>query len=273
MERLALLARERDVSHRHSHARELGPVGDADRGEGRQGACWIWASATSATRACCCAASTTRPSSCWTCASRCSMTAKIMPYYFYMCDMIPNAEHWRLSLAEAQQLQHDIMGYLPGFATPRFICDVPYVGKRWVHQVSRYDRRTRASRTGRRTTGPAWSWTTRSRWSASTSTTTRSTCSRGRPEVLARARGRDRSQLSLAVRGRGGDAGGTRETCRPHPRLVGSQLSHSSWLRDCTWARIPARASSGRTLLSWRPSRRRRETSAVAASAGPITAR
>jgi lysine 2,3-aminomutase len=66
--------------------------------------------------------------------------AKIMPYYFYMCDMIPNSEHWRLSLAEAQQLQHDIMGYLPGFATPRFICDVPYVGKRWVHQVSRYDR-------------------------------------------------------------------------------------------------------------------------------------
>jgi lysine 2,3-aminomutase len=65
--------------------------------------------------------------------------AKIMPYYFYMCDMIPNAEHWRLSLAEAQQLQHDIMGYLPGFATPRFICDVPYVGKRWVHQVARYN--------------------------------------------------------------------------------------------------------------------------------------
>jgi KamA family protein len=65
--------------------------------------------------------------------------AKIMPYYFYMCDMIPNAEHWRMSLAEAQKLQHDIMGYLPGFATPRFICDVPYVGKRWVHQVARYD--------------------------------------------------------------------------------------------------------------------------------------
>jgi lysine 2,3-aminomutase len=65
--------------------------------------------------------------------------AKIMPYYFYMCDMIPNAEHWRLSLAEAQRLQHHIMGYLPGFATPRMICDVPYVGKRWVHQVARYD--------------------------------------------------------------------------------------------------------------------------------------
>jgi lysine 2,3-aminomutase len=66
--------------------------------------------------------------------------AGVTPYYFYMCDMIPSAEHWRLSLAEAQVLQHDIMGYLPGFATPRIVCDVPYVGKRWVHQVAEYDR-------------------------------------------------------------------------------------------------------------------------------------
>src|SRR3984957_4693327 len=65
--------------------------------------------------------------------------AKIMPYYFYLCDMIPNAAHWRLGLGEAQALQHKIMGYLPGFATPRMLCDVPYVGKRWVHQASRYD--------------------------------------------------------------------------------------------------------------------------------------
>lgn len=65
--------------------------------------------------------------------------ANILPYYFYMCDMIPNAEHWRTSLAQAQQLQLAIMGYLPGFATPRVVCDVPYVGKRWVHQVVRYD--------------------------------------------------------------------------------------------------------------------------------------
>ena len=65
--------------------------------------------------------------------------AKIMPYYFYMCDMIPGSEHWRLTLSEGQELQHQIMGYLPGFATPRVVCDVPYVGKRWVHQVARYD--------------------------------------------------------------------------------------------------------------------------------------
>ena len=66
--------------------------------------------------------------------------AGVMPYYFYMCDMIPNAEHWRVSVARAQELQHAIMGYLPGFATPRIVCDVPFVGKRWVHQVAEYDR-------------------------------------------------------------------------------------------------------------------------------------
>jgi lysine 2,3-aminomutase len=66
--------------------------------------------------------------------------AKVMPYYFYMCDMIPNSEHWRTPVHEAQRLQHALMGYLPGFATPRIVCDVPLVGKRWVHQVEEYDR-------------------------------------------------------------------------------------------------------------------------------------
>jgi lysine 2,3-aminomutase len=65
---------------------------------------------------------------------------KVMPYYFYMCDMIPNSEHWRVAVWEAQKLQDSIMGYLPGFATPRIVCDVPFVGKRWIHQVDKYDR-------------------------------------------------------------------------------------------------------------------------------------
>jgi lysine 2,3-aminomutase len=86
--------------------------------------------------------------------------AKIMPYYFYMCDMIPNSEHWRLAVSEAQQLQHDIMGYLPGFATPRIVCDVPFVGKRWTHQLADYDREkgisywTKNYRTGIELTDP-----------------------------------------------------------------------------------------------------------------------
>src|SRR6185295_12229314 len=29
--------------------------------------------------------------------------ANILPYYFYMCDMIPNAEHWRVPVWQAQQ--------------------------------------------------------------------------------------------------------------------------------------------------------------------------
>ena len=66
--------------------------------------------------------------------------ANILPYYFYLCDMIPNAEHWRVAVWEAQELQHAIMGYLPGYATPRIVCDVPFVGKRWVHQLAEYDR-------------------------------------------------------------------------------------------------------------------------------------
>ncbi len=66
--------------------------------------------------------------------------AKIMPYYFYMCDMIPNAEHWRTSIAEGQDLQYGLLGYLPGFATPRVVCDVPFVGKRWIHMLKNYDR-------------------------------------------------------------------------------------------------------------------------------------
>ncbi|HEY0535737.1 MAG TPA: lysine 2,3-aminomutase [Actinoplanes sp.] len=66
--------------------------------------------------------------------------AGILPYYFYMCDMIPNAEHWRVPVWWAQQLQHDMMGYLPGYATPRIVCDVPFVGKRWVHMLTDYDR-------------------------------------------------------------------------------------------------------------------------------------
>ena len=98
--------------------------------------------------------------SCSTCASRCSTRPAIMPYYFYMCDMIPFSEHWRVSVAQAQELQHGIMGYLPGFATPRIVCDVPYVGKRWVHQLAEYDRErgisywTKNYRTGIEMTDP-----------------------------------------------------------------------------------------------------------------------
>jgi lysine 2,3-aminomutase len=72
--------------------------------------------------------------------------ASITPYYAYMCDMIPNSEHWRTALWEAQEIQSGIMGYLPGYATPCLVCDVLLLGKMWVHQVSEYDRELGISR-------------------------------------------------------------------------------------------------------------------------------
>lgn len=75
--------------------------------------------------------------------------------------MIPNAEHWRTSVHEAQRLQEAIMGYLPGYATPRLVCDVPNLGKRWVHQAVGYDRErgisywTKNYRTGAEAREPA----------------------------------------------------------------------------------------------------------------------
>ncbi|HEX4838640.1 MAG TPA: hypothetical protein VFV03_08980 [Solirubrobacteraceae bacterium] len=75
--------------------------------------------------------------------------ARIMPYYLYVCDMIPNAEHWRTSISEAQALQRSLMGKLPGFAIPRVVCDVPLVGKRLVDQPTSYDRERGISLWGR----------------------------------------------------------------------------------------------------------------------------
>ena len=122
-----------------AHPRQPRELDHADRRRGARGRCSTPACATYATRACCSTASTPTRTRCSTCASALLDGAQIMPYYFYMCDMIPFSEHWRVSVADAQRLQHHIMGYLPGFATPRIVCDVPFVGKRWVHQLADYD--------------------------------------------------------------------------------------------------------------------------------------
>ena len=101
--------------------------------------------------------------------------ARIMPYYFYMCDMIPFSEHWRVSVADAQKLQHHIMGYLPGLR------DAAHRVRRARSSASAgctsspTTTPSAASPTGPRTTAPRSRPppTTRSR--APTSTTTRST--------------------------------------------------------------------------------------------------
>jgi lysine 2,3-aminomutase len=145
LERLAAKARERDVDlalHTHAnHARQVTPlVGRATRAlldlglrdVRNQGVLLRGVNASASALLDLCLALTER--------------ARIMPYYLYLCDMIPNAEHWRTSLHEAQELQRSLMGHLPGFATPRLVCDVPLVGKMWVHQADEYDRVTGISR-------------------------------------------------------------------------------------------------------------------------------
>ena len=106
--------------------------------------------------------------------------AKIMPYYFYMCDMIPNAEHWRTSVAEAQELQYQ---------AARVHAGVRHAARRLRRAVRRQALgphaeglrpRPRASRTGRRTTAPASRTTTPTHSRATTPTTTRSTRCRKR---------------------------------------------------------------------------------------------
>lgn len=70
------------------------------------------------------------------------LEARIEPYYVYMCDMVPNSEHWRVTLDQAREIADGIMGHLPGYATPRVVCDVPGGGKKLVSQVESYDRTT-----------------------------------------------------------------------------------------------------------------------------------
>ena len=263
--------------HRHSHPCQLGPVGDAAGRRRRPRPCSRPASATCATRACCCAARTTRPEQLLDLCFALLDDAKIMPYYFYMCDMIPNAEHWRLSLAEAQHLQHDIMGYLPGFATPRFICDVPYVGKRWVHQVAGTTRScgisywTKNYRTGvelrRRAGAAARVRVLRPDLPAA----------RGRPGVLAFAGQDARSPRRRRLAGpaaRPISARPTRNGLEAEPRPASGSLCIPQLDRvgiDLTVdpGRVPQRRAMGGSL--W-PCRSRMETSPAAASAAPMIA-
>ncbi len=67
----------------------------------------------------------------------------VQPYYVYVADMAPGAEHLRTSLAVAVELEKQLRGRTAGFDTPGFVCDVlGGGGKRDVHSYERYDRVT-----------------------------------------------------------------------------------------------------------------------------------
>ena len=127
----------RGVVARDPHPRQPRQLGDAAGGEGGPRRCSTPASATCATRACCCAASTTTRTRlldlCFALRRRRADPAVLLLHVRHDPEL---ASTGGSPSRDAQQLQHDIMGYLPGFATPRIVCDVPFVGKRWVHQLA-----------------------------------------------------------------------------------------------------------------------------------------
>ena len=148
-------ARAARRQHRHPHPRQRGPVGDPAGGPGRPGHARRPASATSATRACCCAGSTTAPQALLDLCFALLDEAKIMPYYFYMCDMIPGSEHWRLSLAEAQRAAaRRSWATCPG-SPPRGSSATCRTSASAGCTRSRGTTPSAASRTGPRTTAPA----------------------------------------------------------------------------------------------------------------------
>ena len=101
--------------------------------------------------------------------------AGIMPYYFYMCDMIPFSEHWRVSVKEAQKLQHGDHGLPARVRDPADHLRRARSSASAGCTSSRSTTRSAASRTGRRTTAPASRPPTPTRCPGATSTTTRST--------------------------------------------------------------------------------------------------
>ena len=89
--------------------------------------------------------------------------AKILPYYFYMCDMIPNSEHWRLSRG-ARRSSSSTTSWATCPASRRRASSVtcPSSASAGCTRSPSTTAR-RASRTGPRTTAPASRRTTPTR--------------------------------------------------------------------------------------------------------------
>lgn len=51
--------------------------------------------------------------------------ARVRPYYVFLCDPIAGIKHFRVSLAQARRLEHQLAERLGGLALPRFVADIP----------------------------------------------------------------------------------------------------------------------------------------------------
>ena len=175
LERLAKKAFERGVDIARAHARQPRQPGDAAGGQGRAQAARAGLPRRAQPGRAAARGERDHRRTCSSCASCCSTTPRSCPYYFYMCDMIPNSEHWRISVAEAQQLpaRHD--GLPAGLRHAAHRLRRALRGQALGAPGRRRTTARRASRTGPRTTAPASSARTPRRSPAATSTTIRST--------------------------------------------------------------------------------------------------
>lgn len=70
------------------------------------------------------------------------ITMKVKPYYLHHPDLAPGTSHFRLTIAEGQDLMRSLQGCLSGIAIPRYVLDIPGghgkvpVEPRWIEPAS-----------------------------------------------------------------------------------------------------------------------------------------
>ena len=138
LERLAKKARERGVDlavHTHvNHAQQVTPL----VAQGGRRSSWRWASATCATRACSCAASNDDaegPARALLHAAGPREDHAVLLLHVRHDPQLRALARWRSP--RRSSCSTTSWATCPGFATPRIVCDVPFVGKRWIHQMRR----------------------------------------------------------------------------------------------------------------------------------------
>jgi lysine 2,3-aminomutase len=56
--------------------------------------------------------------------------ARVEPYCVYQCEIVPGVEHLRVGVEDALSVERALVGGIPGFCQPRFLVDLPGIGKR-----------------------------------------------------------------------------------------------------------------------------------------------
>src|SRR6266566_3333878 len=53
------------------------------------------------------------------------LTARVRPYYIYMCDQVAGAEHFRTTIEKGLEIIKALRGWTSGLAVPHFVIDAP----------------------------------------------------------------------------------------------------------------------------------------------------